>query len=159
MYCSFCSSLNCCSASSVEFDKNVESTTLLGIQAYAGLMEKRLIMVEPGETFQETVIREVLEETGIEVEILSFAGVCINIERNIVNMDFICRYKKGDLKTSDESLELKWVKKEDVFEMVSNPLTKKRLKNMLSNSKDIYCFGFKKEPFSTVNDKYYSIGL
>lgn len=116
-------------------------------------------MAEPGETFQETVIREVLEETGIEVEILSFAGVCINIERNIVNMDFICRYKKGDLKTSDESLELKWVKKEDAFEMVSNPLTKKRLKNMLSNSKDIYCFGFKKEPFSTVNDKYYSIGL
>jgi 8-oxo-dGTP diphosphatase len=116
-------------------------------------------MVESGETFQETVIREVLEETGVEVEILSFAGVSINIERNIVNMDFICRYKKGDLKTSDESLELKWVKKEDAFEMVSNPLTKKRLKNMLLNSKDIYCFGFKKEPFSTINDKYYSIGL
>ncbi|MGN6710262.1 NUDIX hydrolase [Anaerocolumna jejuensis] len=116
-------------------------------------------MVESGETFQETIIREVLEETGVEVEILSFAGVSINIERNIVNMDFICRYKKGDLKTSDESLALKWVKKEDAFEMVSNPLTKKRLKNMLSNSKDIYCFGFKKEPFSTVNDKYYSIGL
>ena len=45
-------------------------------------------MIEPGESFQEALHREVREESGVEIEITGFVGICKNLERNIVNIDF-----------------------------------------------------------------------
>ena len=38
-------------------------------------------MVEPGETFQQALIREIREETGAEVEITALIGLCKNVEK------------------------------------------------------------------------------
>lgn len=109
-------------------------------------------MVEPGETLQEALIREIKEETGVDVEITGFIGICKNIEKDIVNIDFSCKYVKGELLTSDESIEVRWVKRHEALEMVTFPLTKKRLENMLSENNKIHCFGFRREPFETVDE-------
>ncbi|BFT70794.1 hypothetical protein PAENIP36_22360 [Paenibacillus sp. P36] len=41
--------------------------------------------VEEGETIREAAIREVKEETGIEVELLNFCGLYQNLTRGVCN--------------------------------------------------------------------------
>lgn len=115
-------------------------------------------MVEPGETFQEALKREVKEEAGVDVEITGFVGLCKNIQRDVVNIDFTCKYIGGELKTSDESTEVRWVKKEDALAMITFPLTKIRLENMLSGKNTVACFGFTREPFEVIDEKEFIVG-
>ena len=116
-------------------------------------------MVEPGETFQEALLREVKEESGIDVEITGFFGLCKNIEKDVVNIDFACKAVGGQLTTSDESSEVLWVKREDALGMITFPLTRKRLENMLSESNRVTCFCFKRDPFEIVAEDSFNVGL
>jgi len=116
-------------------------------------------MVEPGETFQDALLREIKEETGIEAAIIGFIGLCKNVEKDIVNLDFVCKAIGGIPTSSDESLDVLWVKKEDALRMVSFPLTRKRLENMISGSTDVSCFCFKREPFEVVAEDRYPVGI
>lgn len=115
-------------------------------------------MVEPGEALQDALIREIKEETGVDVEIIGFIGVCKNIQKDIVNIDFSCKCTGGELVTSDESLDVKWVSKDEALDLVTFPLTKKRLENMLLAGNTVSCFNFKKEPFEIVSEGKYIIG-
>lgn len=116
-------------------------------------------LIEPGETFQEALHREVREESGVEIEITGFVGICKNVERNIVNIDFTARYLDGELKTSEESTEVVWVTPEKAFDMITFPLTRKRLQNMLSGREEAVLFCFKRESsFEVTEDRYYNIG-
>ena len=117
-------------------------------------------LIEPGETFQEAFRREVREEAGVEIEILGFVGLCKNIERDVVNIDFIAKYVSGELATSDESTEVIWADPEEALELVTFPLTKKRLINMLSGSSDVTTFCFRRnESFCVVEDDQWPVGL
>lgn len=117
-------------------------------------------LIEPGETFQEALHREIREEAGVEVEITGFIGICKNVGKNIVNIDFTCRYTGGELTTSDESTEVIWATPEEAMEMITFPLTKTRLKQMLSGSKDARLFCFSRENgFEVVEDRDYQVGL
>lgn len=116
-------------------------------------------MVEPGETFQAALIREIKEEAGVDVEITGFIDICKNVEKDVVNIDFACKYIGGELMTSDESSEVQWVQKEKALEMVTFPLTRKRLKNMLSENDKVHCFGFRREPFEVVEEQDYVVGV
>ena len=115
-------------------------------------------MVEPGETFQDALKREIMEETGAEVEITGFIGLCKNVEKDSVNLDFSCRYTGGTLRESQESAEVKWVKKDCALDLVTFPLTKKRLENMLSGSGQVSCFCFKREPFEILAEDTFVVG-
>lgn len=115
-------------------------------------------MVEPGETFQDALLREIKEEAGVEVEITGFIGLCKNIEKDVVNIDFACKYRSGKLTESDESTEVRWVERQDAPGMITFPLTKKRLERMLSNSDKVFCFGFKREPFEVVQQQEFTVG-
>ncbi len=112
-------------------------------------------MVEQGESLEVALHREIKEETGLDVSIKSFAGICKNIQKDVVNIDFICEYTGGKIRTSDESLEVKWVSREDARNMVTFPLTRKRLENMLEQTSGMYCFAFQREPFEVVEDTIY----
>jgi len=117
-------------------------------------------LIEPGETFQEALHREVREEAGVEIEITGFVGICKNIERNIVNIDFTARFVSGELRTSEESTEVTWVTPEKALEMITFPLTKKRLQNMLMGREEAVLFCFKREEgFLVTEDTAYSIGI
>ena len=95
----------------------------------------------------------------MEVEITGFVGICKNVEKDIVNIDFTCRYIGGELPTSEESTEVIWATPEEAMELITFPLTKKRLAQMLSGSKEAALFCFKRENgFTLVEDKKYALG-
>lgn len=116
-------------------------------------------LIEPGETFQEALHREVREESGVEIEITGFVGICKNLERDIVNIDFTARYIRGELTTSSESTEVIWATPEEARELITFPLTRKRLENMLSGRGEAALFCFRRENgFSVAEDTLFSLG-
>jgi 8-oxo-dGTP diphosphatase len=116
-------------------------------------------LIEPGESFEAALRREVREESGVEIEITGFVGICKNVERNIVNIDFTARYVSGELTTSEESTEVGWFTEEEAMEIITFPLTKKRLANMRSGDRTVHLFGFRREHgFEVVEELEYSVG-
>lgn len=116
-------------------------------------------LIEPGETFQQALRREIREEAGVEVEITGFVGICKNVERDIVNIDFTARYIRGELTTSEESTEVIWASPDSAMELITFPLTKKRLQNMLSGREEATLFCFQREQgFSVIEDHDYTVG-
>ena len=116
-------------------------------------------LIEPGETFQEALHREIREESGVEVEVTGFVGICKNVQRDIVNIDFTARYVSGELTTSEESTEVVWATPQQAREMITFPLTRKRLENMLSGREEAVLFCFQREPFNVVEETQFPIGI
>lgn len=114
-------------------------------------------IIEQGETVQQGLLREIFEETGVTAKIDSFVGISKNLDRNIVNLDFRCTYISGELTTSDESLQVRWVTPEEARKLVTYPVTVKRLEQMLTLQNEIACFGFHKTPFETVEDQHFKV--
>lgn len=116
-------------------------------------------LIEPGETFQEALHREVREESGVEIEITGFVGICKNVERDIVNIDFTARYIGGELRTSEESTEVIWASPEEALDLITFPLTRKRLENMLSGREEAVLFCFQRENgFTVTEDRDFTVG-
>ena len=116
-------------------------------------------LIEPGESFEAALKREIREEAGVEAEITGFVGICKNVERNIVNIDFTARYISGTLTTSEESTEVGWFSAEEAMEIITFPLTKKRLVNMLSGDRNAHFFGFERENgFRVVEELEFPVG-
>lgn len=116
-------------------------------------------LIEPGETFQEALHREVREESGVEIEITGFVGICKNVEKDIVNIDFTARYIGGELRTSEESTEVMWATSEEAKELINFPLTRKRLQNMLSGREEATLFCFRREQgFQITEEQDYLVG-
>lgn len=70
--------------------------------------------VEMFETLEETVIREVKEETDLDVKIISIMGICNHIikEENAhwVAASYLCKIEKGEAKIMepDKASDMKW---------------------------------------------------
>lgn len=85
-------------------------------------------LLELGERLEEAVRREVREETGLEVEVLSLAGVFERIvpdeagstEFHYVLLDYFCRVAGGCLQPASDVRRAAWVRLE---ELASVPLT------------------------------------
>lgn len=114
-------------------------------------------MVEPGESLQDALHREILEESGVTVRITGFFGVSKNIQKDIVNLDFLCEYVSGTLRTSAESTEVAWFSPEDALEAATFPLTRHRLANMLAAAGEMYCLGFRRDPFQVTDELFLPI--
>ncbi|KAA1012753.1 NUDIX hydrolase [Pseudonocardia sp. EV170527-09] len=73
-------------------------------------------VLELGETFEQGVRREVIEETGIAVEVERLTGAYKNLPRGIVALVFRCRPTGGEPTTTDESRRVDWLTPDQVRE-------------------------------------------
>ncbi|ATP39711.1 ADP-ribose pyrophosphatase [Solibacillus sp. R5-41] len=95
-------------------------------------------LVETNETIKETVIREVKEETGINIELLKFCGVSQEVEKGICNMWWIGTPISGEFQTGLESLEVSFFDIDDALQLIKNEDFKQEL---------LHCLNEKAEPF------------
>jgi mutator protein MutT len=79
-------------------------------------------LVELGETVEQSVIREVKEETGLDVEKPEQVDVVDSITRDekgeikyhFVIIDYFLRLKGGELEASSDAEDLRWVRLDEV---------------------------------------------
>lgn len=74
--------------------------------------------VENNETTEECAIREMKEETGLQVKIIKLIGVYSDPKRDprgIVSVAYLVKRISGSLKSGDDAKEAKW------FELVNLP--------------------------------------
>lgn len=92
---------------------------------------------EVGENIAGTVVREVLEETGISVEVVGLVGIFTDPGHVIAFSDgevrqefslcFRARPLSGEIKVSSESFEVRWVPRAEVDSLDMSPTTRLRL--------------------------------
>jgi 8-oxo-dGTP diphosphatase len=93
--------------------------------------------VEEGENLMDALIREIKEESGIDVEVSCLIGIYSNTGKykgyngvevvpTKVMMDYICKPVSGELCTSEETSESLWVSKDKVLDMIEAPAIRER---------------------------------
>lgn len=88
--------------------------------------------MEIGETVEEAVLREVREETGLEVEIVRLVGLYSKPQKQEVVITFLCRQVGGELMATEESRECRYF---SPTSLPANTLPKhrQRIEDMLLN--------------------------
>lgn len=97
--------------------------------------------MDVGETIAGTAVREVKEETGLDVEVTGIVGVYSDPEHVIEYSDgevrqqfaicFAARPVGGELSMSNESSELRWVSSVDLDELALQPSMRLRADHAL----------------------------
>lgn len=122
--------------------------------------------IEVGESIEEGVLREVLEESGIKASVRCLVGIYSNIGQHLfydgitpvptkVMFDFICDYIDGELKTSDETSDVTWVPKDKVLKYIETPACLFRFKNVIEFNGHIhYCSYVSKPEFKIFSSRF-----
>lgn len=71
-------------------------------------------VLELDESFEDGVRREVLEETGLVVEVERLTGVYKNLTHGIVALVYRCRPANGEPHPTEEAREIRWMTREEV---------------------------------------------
>jgi mutator protein MutT len=77
--------------------------------------------VELGETLEEALVREMREETGLEVEPIELLTVFDRIQRDgervlyhYVIADYLCSWRSGEARAASDALEVVWAAPADL---------------------------------------------
>ncbi len=109
--------------------------------------------VEEGEELMAAFHREVMEETGVEVEPLSLAAIYSKVSPpSAVIFNFLARYVSGELRTSDESLEVKWCSGTEALTLVTHPVNRDRLETLMAAGAQTRFRSYTTSPFTIVSD-------
>ncbi len=122
--------------------------------------------IEEGESVEEGVIREIVEESGVKATVKCLCGIYSNVGKHLfydgvtqvptkVMLDFICEYMDGELTCSDETSEVIWVPGKEVLSYITSPAQIYRFKNMLNfNGKVVYSSYVTKPEFRVLSERY-----
>jgi ADP-ribose pyrophosphatase YjhB (NUDIX family) len=105
-----------------------------------------------GESYAECCVREVREETGLEVEIIRLVGIYSKPTENVIRYPdgsanqsasvlFECRVIGGELQIDHESLKLEWFDPVDLIEHLPEPFFPNhlpRLRDALANRPEAF---------------------
>lgn len=102
-------------------------------------------MVEVGENLIDGLKREIMEETGVEIEVGEVFCISSNTGKHAgyngvkeiptkIMLDFICRAVSGEPRPSEENSESIYVPKEKALEMITAPAIIERFKAYLEYS-------------------------
>lgn len=83
--------------------------------------------LEFGEDIETCLKREVREEVNLEIDIegiIYAKNVVIDEETQMFLVVYLCRYKDGEVKLSDEHTDFKWVNKEELKTIISPEIRK-----------------------------------
>jgi len=75
--------------------------------------------VEEGEPIRTAAIREVKEETGIDVHLTKYCGMYQDVRRSVLTCLFMGRPVSGELKTSAESVAIGYFTLEEALDKVT----------------------------------------
>ncbi len=100
-------------------------------------------LVELGETAEDAVRREVLEECGIEIAVGPILGLFQPIERDANDriryhftiIDFLATYRSGALQAGDDAADVRWVPPADLSQYALNPATREMIERALARLK------------------------
>ena len=98
--------------------------------------------MEIGESIAETIVREVKEETGFDVEIRGMVGIYTNPRHVIAFSDgevrqefsvcFSCKIVGGQLRVSDESTEVAFFRPSDIANLRMHDSIRQRINDYLA---------------------------
>lgn len=97
--------------------------------------------VTNGETVEETVHREVMEESGLKIKDLKYLGSEYVKNKEIVMLTFMAKYDGGEIKKSSEVEGIEWKKLDHaIFEMSEDEIGKNVVKKVLKeiSNKNVY---------------------
>lgn len=101
--------------------------------------------VENGETLEEALIREILEESGVTATVRKLAAVYSNVGEYTwhdgtthvptkVMFDFICDYVEGETRPSEETSEVKWVSRNEVMSHLQHEVLRRRISALMNHN-------------------------
>lgn len=104
--------------------------------------------MEPGESISQTAVREVKEETGIDVEVVSLIGIYSNPNHVVEYSDgevrqqfsvcFACLPVGGEPAPSDETSDVGFFRRDALDRMEIHPSTRLRIEHYLARRVEPY---------------------
>ncbi|MFH2111370.1 MAG: NUDIX hydrolase [Candidatus Bathyarchaeota archaeon] len=97
-------------------------------------------VVEVGETVEEALVREVLEETGVTVRPLKQVAVLDSVNRDedgrvkyhYILFEFLCEYVSGAVQPGSDALDARWVPLDDLESVDIMPTTLRFIRKILA---------------------------
>ena len=90
-------------------------------------------VLELEETIPAGLVREVREETGLEVEPEALTGVYKNMKLGVVALFFRCRLVGGTEALSDETAAVRWLSRDEVGELMAETMAVRVLDALASS--------------------------
>ncbi len=96
--------------------------------------------VQPGESLHAAAQREILEETGVSIEVGEFAWQFELIQRDArdelqyhyVVLDFHARYLAGEPQAADDAVAARWVSFDELASMDLSDITRRALNELFA---------------------------
>ena len=106
------------------------------------------------ESLHEGLQREVFEETGTSIQITSLAAVYSNVQSGGLVFLFNACYDGGELRPSVESVEVKWIAREEVIARLTQPQMKDRVRDGLEYNGYLRYRVYEHRPYRVVDQFY-----